>query len=794
MPQVPQPSVESSFIGGLKTEFTGLNFPENSWTQGDNVIPTIIGDITRREGFNFEANAISATIDRTNKAISTYKWNNAGGDGSTQVVVTQVGKLLHFYQSSNASILAPLSHTILSSTVDISVFIAAGSSADPSITECQFTDGNGYLFVFHPNLDPFYCTFASGVITANLITIQIRDFVGIPEPGVPDNQRPTILTDDHKYNLENQGWSAGSPWTATTNTPFACGSADAAGSVPLVLTSESSTSVTGGDQVSITGLDSGGFAFTMLGSVSSYSYPNITINVVSSSDTAPGGGAIASFIANFGPATIKKLSAGYITTWFSDIGNYPSNADVWWRFKDTSNIFNPTTTISNVTLNSGPAPKGAYILSAFSQQRDVISGISSLTDVVTNVRPKTGTWYQGRVWYAGVDSSFPPAGDQPFSTWTETIYFSQIVLTTSEFAKCYQTNDPTSEDLFALLPTDGGTIVIQGSGSIYKLFALKFGLLVFAANGIWFIGGSSGTGFAANDYTITKISNIQSTSGTSFVNVNGYPMFWNEEGVYYVAPSQQGGSAHSPDIALDVTNLALGTILSFYADIPLQSKKFARGDYHPLDYIVQWCYRDTNESSVTDRYQFNRILCFNTATKAFYTYTLGQPTSSGVYVHGINYVAGPGGSTSPDPVFKYLTSYTGSPYSFSFSEENSTTYTDWPAFGVGASFTSFFITGYNLKGKAMTKFQIPYVYMFSRNPAFNEYIIQSIWDYAGTGNSGRWSVRQVIQNNNPNFTTLYKKHRLRGRGLAVQIQITSMPGQPFDLMGWSMWNEVQQGI
>ena len=29
MPQQPSASIENNFTGGLKTEFTGLNFPEN---------------------------------------------------------------------------------------------------------------------------------------------------------------------------------------------------------------------------------------------------------------------------------------------------------------------------------------------------------------------------------------------------------------------------------------------------------------------------------------------------------------------------------------------------------------------------------------------------------------------------------------------------------------------------------------------------------------------------------------------------------------------------------------------
>jgi len=78
-----------------------------------------------------------------------------------------------------------------------------------------------------------------------------------------------------------------------------------------------------------------------------------------------------------------------------------------------------------------------------------------------------------------VDDSFTASGTAPRYSWSENIYFSQIVETTDQFGRCYQTNDPTSEDLFDLLPTDGGVIQIQGSGSVYKLFPVQMVYLSF---------------------------------------------------------------------------------------------------------------------------------------------------------------------------------------------------------------------------------------------------------------------------------------------------------------------------
>lgn len=191
MPQ--QQTVQNNFKEGFKTEFTGLNFPENAATDTQNCVYSYIGDVSRRGGFNYESNFGLNLISTNGVARSTFRWLNAGGDGQTQILVEQIGATLYFFLSSASTANAPLSKQRLGTTVDITGFIAVGSSADPSGQECQYSIGNGYLFVFHPACDPFYCIYNSGIITANIINLQIRDTVGIPEPGVPDNFRPNSL-------------------------------------------------------------------------------------------------------------------------------------------------------------------------------------------------------------------------------------------------------------------------------------------------------------------------------------------------------------------------------------------------------------------------------------------------------------------------------------------------------------------------------------------------------------------------------------------------------------------------
>ena len=770
MPQTINTSVENSFIQGLKTEFTGLNFPENAAVDTDNCVYSLIGDVTRRLGFDFEDNFRFVGVQLGEKAISSYRWLNAGGDGLTQLLVLQVGNFLFFYESSNATIANPLSNTRLSSTVTL-------IGADPTV-ECQFTDGNGYLFIFHPSIDPQYCTFTNGTITANTITLQIRDFMGIVEPGVGTNTRSSTITNEHQYNLQNQGWTQGTAWTGISTTSVTIGTGSQTFTIQTGLTIP-----TNHPQVSIYSTFNGVTTLNMSANVTSYN--SGTGSLVVSVFAINGAGT-------FNNWTIIPTNTGFINTFFTQVGAYPSNSDIWWLFKDTTDVFNPGTTVGNVTASSGPAPKGAYVLNAFSQTRTGISGISGLTNITTTKRPRTGTWYQGRVWYTGVDSSQAATGDAQFYTWTENIYFSQVVTNVSQFGMCYQNNDPTDENFSDLLPTDGGIIVIQGSGSIFKLFPIHNGVLVFAANGIWFITGSQGLGFTANDYTVTKISAVQSISGTSFINVLGNPVFWNEEGIYSVSPARQGTPYEFGGFSVE--NLCIGTILTYYNTIPLQSKKFARGDYNPIDFVIQWCFKSIDETDVTSRYQFDKILALNTHNKAFYPYSF---QNIGPWISDVKYIVGPGGSTSPDPMFKYIT-YVAVPGSSFFgvtmAEENNTNYEDWSSSGISQTFTSYFITGYKLHGKTLFKWQPLYVNLYSRTETATSYTIQGIWDYATIGDSGKYSTLQVITNTLSNFGYKFRRHKIRGRGMSVQFKVSSVDGQPFDIIGWSTYDTINQGM
>lgn len=836
-------SVENNFIGGLKTEFTGLNFPENACTAASNCVFSIIGDVLRREGIDWEDNGVLQNINLSGVAVSTFKWNNAGGDGSSQLVVVQAGRNLYLFKSSVATVASPVSAQLLTPVIDISAYQAFGNTDVVDNFECQYAEGNGYLFVFHPSCEPFFIQYVSttNAVTTDFITLQIRDVVGIfPEPGNPQiNTRPTDLIPEHNYNLQNQGWTLGTPWSTTSTTKEMQTLGNTFCLLPIVngvqvptsltwTTTSSAPTITLGQQVNINwsvkytyqSPGDGNFTATAngtaIGSLTSWSGTTLTVFVTSSTERSISpGNLVSSGAQNF---TIASSSLGNtIGTWNTQIGNYPSNGDVWWTFivppnftgtsaATVSGTFSPTTMVGIIPQSVSLAPDGHYIMPAFNMDRSAISGILNITPITTVKRPKTGCWFQGRIWYAGVDDATIPGGDAAFYTWTENIYFSQIVSTVDDFGRCFQQNDPTDQRLFDLLPDDGGVIVIQGSGPVYKLFPLQNGILVFAANGIWLIRGNEGLGFTADDYSINKISSVKCISGTSFVDVLGLPIFWNNEGIYRVTPGKEnepygfGG--------LTVEPLTVGTILSFYNNIPLDSKLYARGAYNPITYILTWIYRSTHDSGISNRYQFDSALNLNVFNRAFYPYSITAGPHN--FVSSILYVDYPGGGQEPDPAFKYLTQV-NTPNQATFSEEwDNTNWVDWFSFdNIGVNYTSSFTTGYKIHGQGIRKFSPLYVTVYSRNTVPTGYTFQSVWDYATSPSSGKVSTRQVISNPigpitmasgiswpspDSNFGSVYRRHRVPGHGSVLQLEFTSIAGKPFEIYGWALPEQVNQSV
>lgn len=299
-------------------------------------------------------------------------------------------------------------------------------------------------------------------------------------------------------------------------------------------------------------------------------------------------------------------SRGYpLNIWHDILGVYPSNGDIWWSAKGVNHdgeegLF--TNGVTWISKSTGFAPKGHYIYNAFSMDRSAASNIPGLPPKSSEgFRPSAVAFYAGRVFYAGV----------PHPSYQGKVYYTQIVEGDSNIGRCYQRNDPTSEQLSDLLDTDGGEVKVTGMGRVAFMLEGGNSLYLFANNGIWAIGGSGaeGTGFTSTDFSVKKISSIGTEASSSFVNVEGTPVWWNYDGIWTLG---EGG-------AQSLTN---DTIKKFIQEtIPGVSRKYVQGAFNPLQQTVQWLWKSTAPTSIADAYRYDRILEFNILTKAFYPHS-----------------------------------------------------------------------------------------------------------------------------------------------------------------------------
>jgi hypothetical protein len=503
--------------------------------------------------------------------------------------------------------------------------------------------------------------------------------------------------------------------------------------------------------------------------------------------------------------TVHTGNTAY-TQWRVTRSDFPSNADVWWQFKNADEQMD-SSLYNSINRGNSPAPKGSYILDAFYLDRAAAAATGGIAVVTSGTqRPSTTAFFASRVFYAGVQA-------QNFSN---KIYFTQIIEGDDQFGKCYQTNDPTSEYMFDLLPSDGGTINILECGTIVKLMSIQSALLVFATNGVWAISGSTGTGFAANDYTVKKIATVPALTASSFVDAGGVPIWWNSDGIYTISSQDALGN-------VGVTSISEKKIKDFYNnEIPASAKSYAKGFFNSLDKVVHWAYRSTDASTVDARYSFDRVLALNTISGAFYPWSV---STSPVTVNGLIAVQGLGADTTIEnvvdslganvttlsgenvqtstvepealaSVFKYLVSIdNGGTNEFTFAEVFSTTYKDWVAWtGDGINYTSYATSGYRVRGDAQRRFQSNYIMVFADIDDPGTFDVQGIWDYATSGTTGDFTSKQRCTFTSTSRRYNYRKLKIRGMGLSVQFKFSSVTGEPFNITGWSVFESSNASI
>ncbi len=493
----------------------------------------------------------------------------------------------------------------------------------------------------------------------------------------------------------------------------------------------------------------------------------------------------------------QKIMAGLITTtgqrsvptlalvaWQNDgvttRADFPGNQDVWWYYKgvvpgtqnrvEKDDVF-IIDQISKIAVGNTPAPKGHYIYNAWDTSRNAQTDESraglggTVPETSSNgARPSVVAFYYGRVFYAGVRKD----------TFSSNIYFSQIIERDEQYGFCYQQNDPTSEQIFDLLSSDGGVIKIPDIVNVIDMRVFGPSLYIFASNGVWSVTGSNNSSFKATDYQVQKVSPFPALGKNSIVDVGGTPVWWNGDAIYALGKedvSQQDAAQ----------NLTIQTIQTIYDAIPSTSKINAKGAFNQLDSLVHWLFRQSPEVEVGDSTRYDSVLVLDTVTKGFYTFRVPD---SALFLSGLLPVS----NAENHKVFKFLTTgeISGVSDGFTFSEFRNPVRTDWESELGGVDWESYFITGYRVRGELLKKFQTNYLTVILENDELSSAYAQGIWDYTNSNLNGRFTnPQQVYRTNNYYAGYQRSKVKIRGQGYSLQFKFYSDGRLPFTIIGWA---------
>ena len=729
-----------SFVKGLITEANQLTFPENASIDEANFVLNRDGSRSRRLGVDYESSyALTATgltaTDIKEGKQSFHVWESPGGDTSVSLGLVRIKDKIWFMNLLTDSPSANLKN----GGSPITIASLSNSKIETSVIN------NKCVIVSKDLPRPVLLTYAktTGLVTQSTIQLEIRDIYGVDDSLFLDT-RPTTLSNEHKYNLRNQGWNKN------------------------IVTS------TGADAIDYT---------------------------------------------------------------FTELGQYPSNADNWTlgKISNTASAdyekYDPDTLVKNSFSNYQIA-KGSFIIDAFERgvgrmnASDVTSGLPTDREE-GNI--STITSYAQRLFYSGVESNVTDS-DIRSPNYSGYIFFSKVIKADDDFGKCHQEADPTDPGINDLIDTDGGSIQIPDITRVVKIIASQASVLVFAENGVWEVYGDTG-GFIATSFQASKISTNGITNGESVVNVNGNFIYWSKAGIYLLKPDTASGR-------FAAESLSLTSIQDLYLKIPEVAKDFCKGIYDEKENRVRYLYNDsTGYSSSNYPNSYNKELIYDLTLKAWSKNELSSLASDSPYV--ADYVAMPGYSVSareesvvagtdtvlvtagdtvviPDDVatsrteqFSFLT-IVGT--SFTLSKYNGSDFLDWKTKdSVGVDYSSYLYTGYELFGDIMRQKQIPYIFLYLQKTedgflASGDDLVfknqssckvQAQWGWSNSAANGKWGKEfqayRILRNYTPSGASdaydsgesmVVTKNKLRGSGKCLSLYIKSEQGKDMKLLGW----------
>lgn len=203
----------NTWVGGLITEASPLNFPENSSLAEDNFVLYRDGSRQRRLGMAYESGYEIINTDVTPSAYGqigsgSFVWEGAGGDELTTLVVVQINHLLYFFDG-----LQDVISTSLVDFIDLSLY---DSNLMTSYRRYGMSSTGGRLLVVTGESKVFTIDYdstiqdPSGRLSITSDVLRVRDLFGVEDPNNEIGENISARGDvskGHIYNVRNQTWS-----------------------------------------------------------------------------------------------------------------------------------------------------------------------------------------------------------------------------------------------------------------------------------------------------------------------------------------------------------------------------------------------------------------------------------------------------------------------------------------------------------------------------------------------------------------------------------------------------------
>lgn len=740
----------NTFVRGLVTEASPLNFPANASFDEVNFELNRDGTRQRRLGMDYEqgyylhfASALNGGEYRNRVAGNNFVWYSPGGLNDLVILAVQMGNQVTLHQIVDQS--TPIT--------DTGSYLGVFTLTYEHDVEYSFTSINGKLVIAGGGTHVAVISYSPSNKSFSLkyVPLRVRDIWGIEE-GEDIERDPSIkpsgLTDAHEYNLCNQGWG-----------------------IPRKYVNQGTPSSGGGT----------------VGDLIDQIIPPVP--------------------------TTTGLVNPYLQYKYS-LGKYPSNSEVVYsglemQPADGTTILEPFERMVPTLYEqreglSMPAAKGYFIIDLHSRGTSRRAAMDANGTKYDTTMPKGKAYpndymtsgasvvatYAGRVFYAGFSGEVIE-GDGRSPALTDYVFFSNLVRNDVDINACHQAGDPTSRDNNDVVETDGGFLRILGAKKIIRMTTLGSHLVVIATNGVWVVTGGNDYGFSATNFKVEKVTSFGCIAPASLIEVNNSLLYWGSEAIYKLGFDAAG--------TLTADDYSSATINSYYERIPMDSKKKAIGIYDAINKKVRWIYRVGK--LMTDDYVAVELI-LDTLMNCYYQHKIVGYQKTNLISLFVTQECG----------VKYLVlvSTASNETKYTCSEYIDQTFRDWMTTdGIGIDAKAYMLTGSLTAGDSGIDKQAPYLQLHFRrtettvgddglplNPS--SCMMRCQWEWSNSPKSNKFS--QLVEtyryqlpmfvspgdDYDNGFDTVITKTKLRGKGKAIALYFETSPAKDCQLLGWNL--------